>query len=209
MPDKKQYSLEMNNLVKDILSLFSKKTEAIIDQKKQIRQEIRLLKKSLTKDLKQAQAKAVFEKIEMLSEFKAAETILMYWSTPDELPTQAAISAWCTEKQLFLPSVNGEKMVLKRYSPNGKLVQKSLGIWEPDLSETYNGKIDLVIVPGIAFDLEKNRLGRGKGYYDRFFKKYKPLKIGVGFDFQLKHSIPVAKHDIKMDMIITPSQTVS
>ncbi|HET7732756.1 MAG TPA: 5-formyltetrahydrofolate cyclo-ligase [Paludibacter sp.] len=200
--------LKMNDLINQILSLFSKKSATVIAEKKQIRQEIRSLKKLLTDEQKQAEAKAVFEKIEMLPEFKIAETILMYWSTTDELPTQAAISNWCTEKQLFLPSINGEKMVLKHYSPNGKLVQKSLGIWEPDLAERYDGKIDLVIVPGIAFDRKKNRLGRGKGYYDRFFKKFKPVKIGVGFDFQLMHSIPVAKHDIKMDKIITPSQTI-
>ncbi len=198
----------MNDLIKDLLSLFAKKPETVIAQKKQIRQEIRYLKKSLTDDWKQAQAKAVFAKIEMLPEFKAAETILIYWATPDELPTQAFISAWCAEKQIFLPSIKGEKMVLKRYNHDGKLVQKSLGIWEPNLSESYDGKIDLVIVPGIAFDHTKNRLGRGKGYYDRFFKKYKPLKIGVGFDFQLLDSVPVAKHDIKMDKIITSSETI-
>ncbi|HEY6915646.1 MAG TPA: 5-formyltetrahydrofolate cyclo-ligase, partial [Paludibacter sp.] len=138
--------LKMNDLINKILSLFSKKPATVIAEKKQIRQEIRSLKKLLTNEQKQTEAKAVFDKIEMLPEFKVAETILIYWSTTDELPTQAAISNWCTEKQLFLPSVNGEKMVLKHYSPEGKLVQKSLGIWEPDLSETYNGKIDLVIV---------------------------------------------------------------
>lgn len=200
--------LKMNHLINEILSLFSKKPATIIAEKKQIRQEIRSLKKTLTVEQKQAEAKAVFEKIEVLPEFKAADSILMYWSTPDELPTQAIIANWCTQKQLFLPSIDGERMVLKHYSPEGKLIQKSLGIWEPDLAKSYDGKIDLVIVPGIAFDREKNRLGRGKGYYDRFFKKFKPVKIGVGFDFQLLDSIPVAKHDIKMDKIITPSETI-
>lgn len=198
----------MNNLINKISSFLSNKSETVVAAKKEIRQEIRSLKKRLTDDEKQAQAKAVFQKIEALPEFKAAVAILIYWSTPDELPTQDVISDWCTKKQLFLPSIDGEKMLIKRYAGDDKLVQKSLGIWEPDLSESYEGRIDLVIVPGIAFDLEKNRLGRGKGYYDRFFKKYKPLKIGVGFDFQLLGSVPVAKHDIKMDIIITSSETI-
>jgi len=198
----------MNDLVNEIFSFFSKKKATVIAQKNQIRQEISSLKKFLTAEQKQTAATAVFQKIEALTEFKTADTILIYWSTPDELPTQDIISKWCTQKQIFLPAVDGDKMVLKHYSPDGKMVQKSLGIWEPDLSESYDGKIDLVIVPGIAFDKKKNRLGRGKGYYDRFFLKYKPTNIGVGFDFQLMHSIPVTKHDIQMDKIITPSETI-
>jgi 5-formyltetrahydrofolate cyclo-ligase len=198
----------MNNLTIEFSSLFSKKKAKIIAEKKRIRQEVRSLKIFLTDEQKKAQANAVFQKIEALSEFKMAKTILIYWSTPDELPTQDTISNWSKQKQIFLPAIDGEKLLLKQYFPDGKLIQKSLGIWEPDLLEGYNGKIDLVIVPGIAFDRKKNRLGRGKGYYDRFFKKYKPVKIGVGFDFQLMYSIPVVKHDIKMDKIITPSETI-
>ena len=198
----------MNDLINEIFSFFSKKNATVIADKKQIRQEIRSLKKFLTVEQKQAASNAVFQKIEALSEFKTADTILIYWSTPDELPTQDTISKWCTQKQIFLPAVDGDKMVLKHYSPDGKMVQKSLGIWEPDLSESYDGKIDLVIAPGIAYDREKNRLGRGKGYYDRFLENYKSVKIGVGFDFQLMLSIPVTKHDIQMDKIITPSETI-
>ena len=146
----------MNDLINEIFSFFSKKNATVIADKKQIRQEIRSLKKFLTVEQKQAASNAVFQKIEALSEFKTADTILIYWSTPDELPTQDTISKWCTQKQIFLPAIDGEKMVLKHYSPDGKMVQKSLGIWEPDLSESYDGKIDLVIAPGIAYDREKN-----------------------------------------------------
>jgi len=80
-----------------------------------------------------------------------------------------------------------------------------LGISEPDLDKIFEGKIDLVIVPGIAFDWQKNRLGRGKGYYDRFFETNQLLKIGVCFDFQLIETVPNSEHDICMDIIITPS----
>ena len=105
-------------------------------------------------------------------------------------------------------AIEGEKLLLKRYFKDGKMIQKTLGIMEPDLNEIYTGKVDLVIVPGVAFDRAKNRLGRGRGYYDRFFKKMKPTKIGVGFDFQLLSSVPAAKHDIAMDIIVTPSETI-
>jgi len=66
----------------------------------------------------------------------------------------------------------------------------------------------LGIIPGIAFDGHKNRLGRGKGYYDRFFSENKSLKIGVCFDFQLLETIPVSLHDVKMDKIVSPTKIV-
>jgi 5-formyltetrahydrofolate cyclo-ligase len=198
----------MNNLLVNFLSLFSRRYESIISQKKQIRQEIRSLKKFQPEQQKQIEANTVFKKIELLPEFKNAKTILFYWSMKDELPTPEVIAAWCTQKELLLPSIEKRRLVLKKYFKDMPLVQKDLGFWEPDLVENYVGPIDLVIVPGVAFDRNKNRMGRGKGYYDRFFKKYKPVKIGVGFDFQLMHKIPVAQHDIKMDKIVTASETI-
>jgi len=198
----------MKKLIDRIMSFFSNGLETVNAEKKKIRKEIRDLKKFVSDEEKQIAGNTVFEKIEAFPEFINARTILIYWAIPDELPTQETIKKWCYKKQMLLPSIDGNRLVLKSYSPTDKLTQKNLGIWEPDLSENYEGNVDLVIVPGIAFDQHKNRLGRGKGYYDRFFKKYKPIKIGVGFDFQLKDSIPVARHDIKMDKIITPSVTI-
>jgi 5-formyltetrahydrofolate cyclo-ligase len=199
----------MNNLISQIQSLLFKKNAAINVEKKHIRHDIRALKRMISDEQKQLEAITVFKKIELMPEFKTANTILIYWATSDELPTQTTIGSWCKEKQMLLPAIEGNRLVLKRYLPEGKLIQKNLGIWEPDMTEEYKGKIDLVIVPGVAFDKGKNRLGRGKGYYDRFFKKHMPVKIGVGFDFQLISLVPVSKHDIPMDKIVTPSQTIS
>jgi 5-formyltetrahydrofolate cyclo-ligase len=198
----------MNNLITGFLSSVLEYFTGIKARKTKIRKDMRYTKKGLTVEEKQQQADAVFSKIESLPEFKSAKVILSYWAMPDELPTQAIIAKWCEEKQILLPSIDGNRLVLKQYLPDGQLIQKSLGIWEPDLSKNYEGNVDLVIVPGIAFDRKKNRLGRGKGYYDRFFKKFKPFKIGVGFDFQMLQSIPTARHDIKMNLIITPSETI-
>jgi len=198
----------MSDLKTQLFCFFSKKYAAIVKQKKEIRKQIREQKKLVTPEQKMLEGATVFEKIESFPEFKAAKTILMYWAIPDELQTQQTISKWCLEKKILLPSIDGNKLVLKHYFSEGKLIQKTLGIWEPDLTDSYEGNVDLVIVPGIAFDHKKNRLGRGKGYFDRFFKKCKPFKIGVGFDFQLMNSVPMSKHDIKMDKIVTPSHTI-
>jgi len=193
----------MNTLFSSFWMIFSNKSERIKEEKKVIRREIRDKKSDLTEEQKQKEAFSVFKKIEQLLEFKQADSILMYWSTGDELPTQDAINKWVTTKTILLPSIKGHKMVLKKFFPEAPMIQRQLGIWEPDLPNVYDGKIDLVIVPGIAFDRKKNRLGRGKGYYDRFFARNKALKIGVGFDFQLMDKIPIERTDKRMDKIIT------
>ena len=198
----------MREIVTEIISFFSKRYAQVQVDKKRIRQEIRVQKKLITDEDRLNAENAVFQQIESFDCFKNADVILIYWAIKDELPTQATIQRWCDSKTILLPAIEGEKLLLKRYFKDGKMIQKTLGIMEPDLNEIYTGKVDLVIVPGVAFDRAKNRLGRGRGYYDRFFKKMKPTKIGVGFDFQLLSSVPAAKHDIAMDIIVTPSETI-
>ena len=180
----------------------------IVSIKNEIRSQICELKKQLSNDMKAEAADSIFKKIEHLPTFKVAKTILMYWSTPDELPTHKYVEKWSTEKVILLPSVLGDEIQIKKYSSKGELKRGNLGIYEPEKDEMYTGKIDLTIVPGIAFDLNKNRLGRGKGYYDRFFNSVEIQKWGVGFDFQVLTSIPINDDDKQMDMVITPTRII-
>lgn len=69
-------------------------------------------------------------------------------------------------------------------------------------------EIDLIIVPGVAFDRQRNRLGRGKGFYDRLLSTLNVPKIGISYDFQLKDQIPVEPFDRKMDLIITEKEII-
>jgi 5-formyltetrahydrofolate cyclo-ligase len=81
---------------------------------------------------------------------------------------------------------------------------ENFGIPEPsgELFKDYN-EIDLILVPGVAFDIENNRMGRGKAYYDKLLSSLKAFKLGVCFDFQLLQSVPTDEHDIKMDRILS------
>jgi 5-formyltetrahydrofolate cyclo-ligase len=187
----------------------AKSTEELFAEKKTIRQQISTLKKQMSEADMQNEADILFAKIEALPEFKAATTILMYWSTPDELPTHQIVRKWCYNKIIILPSViNDNEMEFKRYFAIGKMRKGNLGIEEPDSIECYTGKFDLVIVPGVAFDRKGNRLGRGKGYYDKFLKDNKIPKIGVGFSFQLLDYVPTTRNDIKMDKIVTATEII-
>lgn len=78
------------------------------------------------------------------------------------------------------------------------------GIYEPTeiLSVPIND-IETVLIPGIAFSKNGDRLGFGKGYYDRFLSEFQGMKIGICYDFQIQDTIPTSSHDIKMDLIIT------
>lgn len=198
----------MSSIFTTIFPFLKKKNSDIQEEKKRIRNDIHYLKKDISEEAKLLDEKKVFDKIEKLDVFSKADTILIYWAIKNELPTQQTIAKWSEYKTILLPSIEGDKLLLKSYKKEGKMVQKKLGIMEPELDEYFKGRIDLVIVPGVAFDRNKNRLGRGKGYYDRFFRKFKPVKIGVGFDCQLLKTVPTNKYDQKMDIIITPNNTI-
>lgn len=191
-----------------INKLFRTKHQDIALDKHQIRKLIRYKKNQISEKDKQIQAAAVFEKIEKLEEFQNAKNILVYWSMPDELSTHNFVIKWSRKKQMLLPVVKDDEMLIKPFSSKDELKQGSLGIWEPDAQKEFLHSIDLVIVPGMAFDKNKSRLGRGKGYYDKYFVNKNIVKIGVGFDFQLLEKIPTATFDIKMDKIITKSTTI-
>ena len=138
---------------------------------------------------------------------KAAQTVLMYYSLPDEVYTHEAIDRLVADgKRVLLPVVTGENtMQLHTYESAADLQKGAYGIMEPT-GELFSDlqKIDIAVVPGMAFDCHGNRMGRGKGYYDRFLALApQTYKIGIGFSFQLFDDIPSTPLDIKMDEIIT------
>ena len=141
--------------------------------------------------------------------FMMADKILMYHSLPDELSTIDFIDKWHTRKHFFLPRVNGVNLDVLPYDRT-RLQYRSFHIEEPtgdDIEDIDN--IELIIVPGIAYDNRGNRVGRGKGYYDRLLNRTKATKIGIGYDFQLVDEIDSEPHDITMDIVITDSRIIN
>ncbi|MBO5748974.1 MAG: 5-formyltetrahydrofolate cyclo-ligase [Muribaculaceae bacterium] len=177
--------------------------------KKEIRKEIKRLRLSLDNEQKEMFADQVFTQLEELQEFKQADHIMFYHSLPDELPTLRYLNKWSTSKHLYLPRVNGEELDILPYSEDS-LDSGAFDIIEPTGQDLVDdSKIELVIVPAVAFDKSKNRLGRGKGFYDRLLKKACNAKtIGVGYDFQLMESLPVEPHDVPMEIVVTPSNVI-
>ena len=136
----------------------------------------------------------------------AAETILIYHSLPDEVRTQKIIAELQNEgKTIVLPAVIEDGMMeLRLYTGAHDLAEGAFHIMEPcGKRYTRFEDIDVAVIPGVAFDSHNNRLGRGRGYYDRFLPSLPHCyKIGVCFDFQKLQNIPVETNDIKMDEVL-------
>lgn len=125
----------------------------------------------------------------------------------DEVHTHAFIEKWSKHKEIVLPVVTGETLELRSYSGVNGLKAGIYNIQEPVGNPFHDySVIDLVVVPGVAFDAEGHRLGRGKGYYDRLLPLINAVKIGICFPFQLVDHIPTEAFDIQMDEIITISE---
>lgn len=172
-------------------------------EKSDIRRKIKALRTMLSDEDKNSAAEEVFEQLEKTAAFLLADKILMYHSLPDELQTIAFLKKWGGRKKFFLPRVNGVNLDILPYDQS-RLELGSFQIEEPTGDDlTDPAEIELIIVPAVAFDRNGNRLGRGKGFYDRLLQTTRATKIGVGYDFQLLEEIPAEPHDIPMDMVIT------
>lgn len=176
----------------------------IMDEKKALRIEIRQLKKACPYGEKLRKSVSVWEKVEQLPAFQQADIVLAYWSMDDEVYTHDFVKRWAGHKTLLLPCVKGDELEL-RYFDGEERLQPGEGYAIPEpVGELFAdwGKIDLILVPGVAFDKFGNRLGRGKGYYDKVLKQTGAYKLGVCFDFQLVERVPVEPHDVKMDRVV-------
>ncbi len=177
-------------------------------EKNEIRRKINNMRRMLDDMERRSAADEVFSRLEQTAAFLMADRILMYHSLPDELHTHSFLGKWGKRKRFFLPRVNGVNLEILPYDES-RLELGSFHIEEPTGSETVDpSEIELVVVPAVAYDKKGNRLGRGKGFYDRLLKSTKATKIGVGYEFQLVDDLPTEPHDVAMDIVITQKSTI-
>ena len=180
-------------------------------QKQQLRSRIRELKHQQSAEQLASWSRLVLSRVEELDEFRRAEVVLAYYSLPFEPCTHQALLRWSVSKQILLPTVvagqTGEPtMELHVYQGPDRLERGELGtiesrgaLYPPMLYD----RIDLAIVPGIAFDRLGNRMGRGRGFYDNLLPKLRATRVGVCFPFQLVSRCPVEATDIPMDLVVS------
>lgn len=174
------------------------------DKKMLLRKFIATEKKKYDAVAREALSRQILALLEKDASFVGAHTVLMYYSLGDEVQTHDFVDRWSKSKRILLPVVEGDDLELRVYEGRDELKEGAFHIDEPTGAIfTHYDDIDLVIVPGVAFDKEGNRLGRGKGYYDRLLPRIKARKIGICFPFQKVDKVPVEPYDIKMNAIIT------
>lgn len=172
-------------------------------RKEDLRRQIQQIKRQFTPHQLEELSLPVISKLKPL--LADSQTIMAYYSLPDEVCTRILIDDLISEnKKVLLPKVIGpDTMELRRYTGHSDLQEGTFHILEPvgDLFTDYSS-IDIILVPGLAFDAAGHRLGRGRGYYDRFLHLCTARTIGVCFDFQKVEEVPFEVHDIAVDVVI-------
>jgi 5-formyltetrahydrofolate cyclo-ligase len=181
--------------------------------KKNIRKEILGKRDTLLPEYRKESSRLISEKFLNTYYYNNSDNILTYCSFGSEVDTNLIIKkALNDKKNIILPRVQGNKLELFFVNDPLKQLEKgTYGIMEPIINLCIPAKtsyIDLVVVPGVSFDTNLNRLGYGSGYFDRIFQDIseKATKIALCFDIQLVDSIPVLDHDVKVDILITESK---
>jgi len=181
--------------------------------KNDIRKNIKLKRERLSKSFVNENSKIIATKLFSQTAIKSASVILAYYSAKNEVNTHEIIEKLIImNKKVALPLSKPGKndMIISLFSSISELKPGGFGIMEPDpnkLCIIQPEQIDIVIVPGIAFDRMGNRIGYGKGYYDRFLSSLTQaqLKLGLCFDFQLYDELPWDYFDVPVDCVITES----
>jgi 5-formyltetrahydrofolate cyclo-ligase len=176
--------------------------------KQELRCKILLRLKRQKEEDRDRKSKVITRKLLRTKVFQKARTVMFYIAFGDEVNTEEMIkAARKLGKRIAVPVFNQDRVTLRPciLRENTKLKKGPYGIWEPTQKRFISLEdLSLVLVPGVAFDKKGNRLGRGRGCYDRFLgiRPRKSVSIGLAFDFQILPSIPAKTHDVSVNRVI-------
>ena len=157
----------------------------------------------------QEKSEKIIETLFKSPEYIKAKKVLFYVSIGKEVNTRQAIDMSIGEKKVFIPYIVGKDIEISEISSLSETVPGSFGIPEPILKNPLPiREIDLIIVPGIAFDDLGNRIGYGMGYYDKLISKSSAPCIALAYESQIYPMIPVEEHDKRVDKIITEKKVI-
>ena len=148
-------------------------------------------------------SKAICKKVQALN--LDCKSVMLYSALASEVNVDKLIEYFIPKCDVYLPKVKGNEIVVIKVDKYTPYTIGAFGIKEPTGKEIKpeDAKIDVCITPLLGFDESLNRLGKGKGYYDKFFAKCNARKIGVAFEVQKLDAIDTNPYDVKLDMVIT------
>ena len=181
--------------------------------KAELRARMRQMRRSLSPQEQEAAARAVHDHLAALDVYRTARVVMAYMAGRGELSLEPAIRDLLDRKRtLVLPRCEADGiMTARKIGALCALSPGAYGLLEPDdaCERIDPTQIDLILVPGVAFDRDGGRLGQGAGYYDRFLPGTHAIRAGVCHDFALLEQVPSQAHDIPMDFVITPAGIIS
>lgn len=181
-------------------------------EKEALRTLMREKRRTLSVDEINGKSCIIEKKLFNIDEFLRSKTVMVYLSSFNEVSTDGIINRlFKDKKRIAVPISNtiSQTLTLSYLESTEEFVKGAYGIREPSvIRECKPEDIDVILVPGIAFDIHGNRIGFGKGYYDKLLSCSGSVKIGLCYDFQLIPSIESDKHDIPMDIIITEERII-
>ncbi len=187
----------------------------MLEKKKILRKIIKVRVSALSAEEKAKREKLLLDNLFSMPEFVAAKTVMLFANLPDEIGTFSLIDkSIAMGKKVFLPIINGDDMTVAEFT--GEYRVGRYEIKEPVVEQLgVNGLItesrdnacivrdfDFVLVPGVGFSPSGYRLGRGKGYYDKFLSKHPLYTVGVCFREQFILDIPREPHDVPMNKVL-------
>jgi 5-formyltetrahydrofolate cyclo-ligase len=184
-----------------------------VTTKLQLRREIAEKRKALDARWLEIASARIVENIKTLDSFQPSKNVALYMAIAGEVDLDALFSiCWKMGKLTCIPVFNAESNLYEMAEVSAKTQYRigNYGIREP-ISPTpvSMAAIDLIAVPGVAFDRNGNRLGRGGGYYDHLLKGFSGFVAAVTFDFQIRPHVPFEAHDEPVDALVTEMEIVN
>lgn len=181
-----------------------------MESKREIRQRILKLRNSIPPEKSEEASSLIAEKVFALPAFQKSDIVFCYVSFKSEVSTKKILEyCWRIQKKTAVPKVLGEKMEFFFISSYEDLKTGYFGVPEPEEKFPAPVKNALVLVPGVAFDENRNRIGYGRGFYDNYFIKHPGLKsAALAFDIQVIEKIEPDAYDVRPECIITEKRFI-
>ena len=190
---------------------------AIFNDKKALRKEILTKRSILDAVEKEEKDRKILDRFYDSNYYREAKNIFIYISYDSEINTKGIIKkALMDNKKIYVPRTEFKTRLMDavEITSLNNLIESEYGILEPSVEEPHidPNEIDLIVVPGVAFDRNGGRMGYGAGFYDRYFKKIskdnvkKVIKLALAYDFQILEKIPMNEQDVPVNYIITEKE---
>jgi 5-formyltetrahydrofolate cyclo-ligase len=185
----------------------------LLEAKDQLRQALIDRRGRLSLSTQMEAAEAVASKLLARKEVYQALEVGLYWPTRGEVPTRECFRRLCANAHhvylpRIIPSKDGLEWVKLDYE--GQLTKGPFGVLEPDptLPAVDVHQLQVLVIPGVVFDIRGHRIGWGKGYYDRVMQGFSGKRVALAYDFQVLEQIPVGEHDEPVEVIVTESRVI-